>query len=85
MSGDAAAQSVQRESHRKQDFARPVGYARCGAHRAQRGLIQDRSNIICLVVADLTTAIRSQMVDILTRRLQAIDVLAHSHCLVSAA
>lgn len=41
-----------------------------------RGLIQDRSNIICLVVADLTTTIRSQMVDILTRRLQAIDKVA---------
>jgi DNA-binding LacI/PurR family transcriptional regulator len=41
-----------------------------------RGLIQDRSNIVCLVVADMTTAIRSRMVDVLTQRLQAIDKVA---------
>jgi AcrR family transcriptional regulator len=41
-----------------------------------RGLIQDRSNIVCLVVADMTTAIRARMVDALTRRLQAIDKVA---------
>lgn len=41
-----------------------------------RGLIQDRSNIVCLIVADMTTAIRAQMVDALTRRLQAIDKVA---------
>ena len=41
-----------------------------------RGLIQDRSNIVCLVVADMATAIRAQMVDVLTRRLQAIDKVA---------
>jgi DNA-binding LacI/PurR family transcriptional regulator len=41
-----------------------------------RGLIHDRSNIVCLVVADMTTAIRARMVDVLTRRLQAIDKVA---------
>lgn len=41
-----------------------------------RGLIQDRSNIVCLVVADLTTPFRAKMVDDLTRRLQAIDKVA---------
>jgi DNA-binding LacI/PurR family transcriptional regulator len=41
-----------------------------------RGLIHDRSNIVCLVVADMTTAIRARMVDALTRRLQAIDKVA---------
>ena len=41
-----------------------------------RGLIQDRSNIVCLVVSDLTTPFRSRMVEILTRRLQAIDKVA---------
>lgn len=41
-----------------------------------RGLIRDRSNIVCLIVADLTTPFRSRMVDILTRRLQGIDKVA---------
>ncbi|HEV7345572.1 MAG TPA: substrate-binding domain-containing protein [Devosia sp.] len=35
-----------------------------------RGL-RERSNIVCLVVADLTTPIRARMVDVLTRKLQA--------------
>ena len=41
-----------------------------------RGLIQDRSNIVCLVVADVTTPLRARMLDVLTRRLQAIDKVA---------
>jgi DNA-binding LacI/PurR family transcriptional regulator len=41
-----------------------------------RGLIQDRSNIVCLVVSDITTPFRARMLDILTRRLQAIDKVA---------
>jgi DNA-binding LacI/PurR family transcriptional regulator len=41
-----------------------------------RGLIQDRSNIVCLVVADVTTPLRARMVDVLTRKLQAIDKVA---------
>lgn len=41
-----------------------------------RGLIQDRSNIVCLVVSDLTTPFRARMLEILTRRLQAIDKVA---------
>ncbi|MBN9349006.1 MAG: LacI family DNA-binding transcriptional regulator, partial [Devosia sp.] len=41
-----------------------------------RGLIQDRSNIVCLVVADITTPFRARMVDALTQRLQAIDNVA---------
>lgn len=35
-----------------------------------RGL-RERSNIVCLVVADMTTPIRSRMVDVLSRTLQA--------------
>jgi DNA-binding LacI/PurR family transcriptional regulator len=35
-----------------------------------RGL-RDASNIVCLVVADMTTPIRARMVDVLTRKLQA--------------
>ena len=31
-----------------------------------RGLIYDRSSIVCLVVSDLTTPIRAHMVDVLT-------------------
>jgi DNA-binding LacI/PurR family transcriptional regulator len=41
-----------------------------------RGLIQDRSNIVCLVVSDLTTPFRARMLEILTRRLQSIDKVA---------
>lgn len=41
-----------------------------------RGLIQDRSNIVCLVVSDLTTPFRARMLEILTRRLQAVDKVA---------
>lgn len=35
-----------------------------------RGL-RERSNIVCLIVSDLTTPIRARMVDVLTRKLQA--------------
>lgn len=35
-----------------------------------RGL-RERSNIVCLVVADMTTPIRARLVDVLTRKLQA--------------
>jgi len=35
-----------------------------------RGL-RERSNIVCLVVSDMTTPIRARMVDVLTRKLQA--------------
>jgi len=41
-----------------------------------RGLIQDRSNIVCLVVSDITTPFRARMLEALTRRLQAIDKVA---------
>ena len=41
-----------------------------------RGLIQDRSNIVCLVVSDVTTPFRARMLEILTSRLQAIDKVA---------
>ncbi len=41
-----------------------------------RGLIRDHSNIVCLIVADITTPIRAGLVDALTRRLQAIDKVA---------
>ena len=41
-----------------------------------RGLIQDRSNIVCLVVSDLTTPFRARMLEVLTSRLQSIDKVA---------
>lgn len=41
-----------------------------------RGLIQDRSNIVCVVVSDLMTPFRARMLEILTRRLQGIDKVA---------
>ncbi len=41
-----------------------------------RGLIQDRSNIVCLVVSDVTTPFRARMLEILTSRLQSIDKVA---------
>lgn len=41
-----------------------------------RGLIQDRSNIVCLVVSDLTTPFRARVLEILTTRLQSIDKVA---------
>jgi DNA-binding LacI/PurR family transcriptional regulator len=41
-----------------------------------RGLIQDRSNIVCLVVSDVTTPFRARMLEILTGRLQSIDKVA---------
>ncbi len=34
-------------------------------------VLRERSNIVCLVVADMTTPIRARMVDVLTRKLQA--------------
>ena len=46
-----------------------------------RGL-RERSNIVCLVVADMTTPIRARMVDILTRKLQAagkITMVINTH------
>ena len=41
-----------------------------------RGLIRDQSNIVCLVVSDITTPLRARMVDVLTRKLQAIEKIA---------
>ena len=63
--------SVSAETRRKvQRAADELGYH---VNQLARGLIQDRSNIVCLVVADMTTAIRARTVDILTRRLQDAD------------
>ena len=48
-----------------------------------RGLIQDRSNIVCLVVSDVTTPFRARMLEILTSRLQAIDTLRQTYLLAT--
>src|SRR5262245_1124542 len=47
--------------------ARELGYH---VNHLARGLIRDRSNIVCLVVSDITTPLRAQMVNVLTRKLQ---------------
>jgi DNA-binding LacI/PurR family transcriptional regulator len=53
--------------------AEELGYH---VNRLARGLIQDQSNIICLVVADIPAPFQSRMLDVLTRRLQVIDRVA---------
>jgi DNA-binding LacI/PurR family transcriptional regulator len=53
--------------------AEELGYH---VNRLARGLIQEQSNIICLVVADIPTPFQSRMLDELTRHLQAIDRVA---------
>jgi DNA-binding LacI/PurR family transcriptional regulator len=50
--------------------AEDLGYH---VNRLARGLIQEQSNIVCLVVADIPTPFQSRMLDALTRRLQAMD------------
>lgn len=47
--------------------AQDLGYH---VNHLARGL-RERSNIVCLVVADMTTPIRAKLVDVLTRKLQA--------------
>jgi len=47
--------------------AQELGYH---VNHLARGL-RERSNIVCLVVADITTPIRAKLVDVLTRKLQA--------------
>lgn len=60
--------SVSEETRRKVlDSAEALGYH---VNHLARGL-RERSNIVCLVVADITTPIRSRLVDELTRKLQA--------------
>jgi DNA-binding LacI/PurR family transcriptional regulator len=49
------------------DAATELGYH---VNHLARGL-RERSNIVCLVVADMTTPIRARMIDVLTRKLQA--------------
>ncbi len=53
--------------------AEELGYH---VNRLARGLIQERSHIICLVVADLASPFRSRMLDAIIRRLQALDRVA---------
>jgi DNA-binding LacI/PurR family transcriptional regulator len=66
--------SVSAETRRKVlRAADELGYH---VNHLARGLIRDRSNIVCLIVADVTTPLRARMVDALTRRLQAIDKVA---------
>lgn len=60
--------SVSEETRRKVlEAAGALGYH---VNHLARGL-RERSNIVCLVVADMTTPIRAGMVDVLTRELQA--------------
>lgn len=41
-----------------------------------RGLIRERSNIVCLIAADINTPYQSRFIETLTRRLQAADKVA---------
>lgn len=60
--------SVSEETRRKVlEAAGELGYH---VNHLARGL-RERSNIVCLVVADMTTPIRARLVDVLTRKLQA--------------
>src|SRR5690606_17937276 len=60
--------SVSESTRRKVlEAANALGYH---VNHLARGL-RERSNIVCLVVADMTTPIRARMVDILSRQLQA--------------
>lgn len=60
--------SVSDETRRKVlESAQALGYH---VNHLARGL-RERSNIVCLVVADMTTPIRARLVDELTRKLQA--------------
>lgn len=60
--------SVSDDTRRKViEAAEALGYH---VNHLARGL-RERSNIVCLVVSNLTTAIRARMVDIMTRKLQA--------------
>lgn len=49
------------------DAATALGYH---VNHLARGL-RERNNIVCLLVSDVTTPIRAQLIDVLTRRLQA--------------
>jgi len=60
--------SVSAETRRKVlEAAGALGYH---VNHLARGL-RERSNIVCLVVSDMTTPIRARMVDVMTRKLQA--------------
>lgn len=60
--------SVSEETRRKVvESAQALGYH---VNHLARGL-RERSNIVCLVVSDITTPIRAKLVDELTRKLQA--------------
>jgi len=60
--------SVSSETRRKVlEAAGALGYH---VNHLARGL-RERSNIVCLVVSNMTTPIRARMVDIMTRKLQA--------------
>jgi len=66
--------SVSEATRRKvMSAARELGYH---VNHLARGLIRERSNIVCLVVSDITTPLRAQMVNVLTRKLQAIEKVA---------
>jgi DNA-binding LacI/PurR family transcriptional regulator len=66
--------SVSEETRRKVlQAAEELGYH---VNHLARGLINDRSNIICVIVADIPTPFQSRMLDVVTRRLQKADRVA---------
>jgi DNA-binding LacI/PurR family transcriptional regulator len=63
--------SVSEETRRKvMQAAEELGYH---VNHLARGLINDRSNIVCLVAADMGAPFQARMLEVLSRRLQEID------------
>jgi len=66
--------SVSDETRKKvMKAAEVLGYH---VNHLARGLIQDRSNIVCLIVAELSTPFQSKMLEAATRKLQEINKVA---------
>lgn len=66
--------SVSEETRKKvMKAAEDLGYH---VNHLARGLIQERSDIVCLIVAELSTPFQSKMLEAATRKLQEIDKVA---------
>lgn len=63
--------SVSEETRRKvMQAAEELGYH---VNHLARGLINDRSNIVCLVAADMASPFQARMLEVLSRRLQEVN------------
>ena len=69
-----AGASVSETTRKKvMQAAETLGYH---VNHLARGLIHERSDIVCLIAADLNTPFQSRMLETMTRRLQEIDKVA---------